>query len=84
MCVKFSNKTMSLLEEDQIKADDNSLHLDSFDGACQFAKKAPSPFSNKMFMYGKDEGGGQSNHISEEVSTGVISLKIMPLLLFLT
>lgn len=49
---------------------DNNTPLDSLNGACQFDKVDPSPFSNKKSMYGKDEDGNKEDthkHVSEEV-----------------
>lgn len=67
MCIKISNKTLSVLEEDQQDSDD-STPLDSLNGACQFVKKEPSPFSNKKHMYGKEECADRREmHVSEEV-----------------
>ena len=67
--LKLSRQIVSLLDEQNISSDNNTP-LDSLNGACQFDRGDPSPFSNKKSMYGKDDLGNKEEtiqHVSEEV-----------------
>ncbi|XP_045166071.2 autophagy-related protein 2 homolog A-like [Mercenaria mercenaria] len=51
--LKFCDSTTSVLDE-EIYMDD-TLPLDSLNGACQFAKSEPSPFSSRRNMHDSDQ-----------------------------
>lgn len=50
--IKFCNSTTSVLDE-EIYMDETPL--DSLNGACQFAKSEPSPFSSRRNMHDSDQ-----------------------------
>ncbi|XP_052105810.1 autophagy-related protein 2 homolog B-like [Mytilus californianus] len=67
--LKLSKQIISLLDEQGMNSENNTP-LDSLNGACQFDKVDPSPFSNKKSMYGKDDDGSKEDthkHVSEEM-----------------
>ncbi|KAL5009376.1 hypothetical protein ScPMuIL_014957 [Solemya velum] len=67
MVVRCSLKLSSLLEEEGME--EPSPPTDSLNGACQFAKLDPSPFSTRKNLYGKEEMSEKSEaiHTSEEM-----------------
>lgn len=65
--IKFTEQTISVLDEENPDSD-NSIPMDSLNGACEFAKQDTSPFSTKKHMYGKGEMSDQAtHHVSDEV-----------------
>lgn len=67
MIIKFTEQTISVLDEEN-RDSDNSIPLDSLNGACDFEKQDTSPFSTKKHMYGKGEMSDQATqHVSGEV-----------------
>ena len=69
LTVKFCNTATSLLDEDIYTED--TTPGDSLNGACQFARSEPSPFSSKRFMHDKDIS---SNPTSDEKTEQVCEL----------
>ncbi|XP_022329168.2 autophagy-related protein 2 homolog B-like [Crassostrea virginica] len=66
MIIKFTEQTISVLDEEN-RDSDNSIPLDSLNGACDFEKQDTSPFSTKKHMYGKGEMSDQATqHVSGE------------------
>ena len=69
LALKFCKTTKSVLDEDPYS--DESLTGDSLNGACQFGKSEPSPFSARKNMYGKEEADrtedSETRTVSEEV-----------------
>ena len=51
--VKLYPQTFSVLDDDG-EEEDSTPH-DSLNGACQFSKPSPSPFSTKKVMYDNEE-----------------------------
>lgn len=65
--IKFTEQTISVLDEENPDSD-NSIPMDSLNGACEFAKQDTSPFSTKKHMYGKGEMSDQATqHVSDEM-----------------
>ncbi|XP_062621343.1 autophagy-related protein 2 homolog B-like, partial [Saccostrea cucullata] len=65
--IKFTEQTISVLDEEPPDSD-NSIPLDSLNGACEFGKQDTSPFSTKKHMYGKGEMSDQATqHVSDEM-----------------
>lgn len=72
LVIATSQKEPSVLEDDQGDTDD-SLPMDSLNGACQFDRAEPSPFSARKSMYEQEDlsslsDKSESKHTSEEVS----------------
>ena len=69
LAIKFCKSIKSELDEDPYS--DDSLAGDSLNGACQFGKTEPSPFSSRKYMYGKEESDqtedAEMRTVSEEV-----------------
>ena len=69
LAIKFCKFIKSELDEDPYS--DESLAGDSLNGACQFGKTEPSPFSSRKYMYGKEESDRtedtEMKTVSEEV-----------------
>lgn len=63
--LKFCNSANSVLDE-EIYMDD-TLPLDSLNGACQFAKSEPSPFSSRRHMHDSDQESPESDEKTEQV-----------------
>ncbi|CAH1792670.1 unnamed protein product [Owenia fusiformis] len=53
--IKMFPKNNSVLEDDTPQIDDTGQYFDSLNGACQFTKKDPSPFSAKKVIHEGDE-----------------------------
>ncbi|GAB1600117.1 autophagy-related protein 2 homolog B-like [Argonauta hians] len=68
MVITQTQEVNSLLEEESNESDE-SMNFDSLNGACQFKKPEPSPFSTKKFMYHKEEISDKSEvkNVSEEL-----------------
>ncbi|XP_029634311.1 autophagy-related protein 2 homolog B isoform X1 [Octopus sinensis] len=68
MVITQTQELNSLLEEENNESDE-STNFDSLNGACQFKKPEPSPFSTKKFMYHKEEVSDKSEvkNVSEEL-----------------
>ena len=70
--ITFSEKICSVFEDDQVESDD-SIPMDSLNGACQFSRTEPSPFSAKKSMYEQEDlstfsdKSSERKHTSEEV-----------------
>ncbi|XP_046351358.1 autophagy-related protein 2 homolog A-like isoform X1 [Haliotis rufescens] len=71
LVIATSQKEPSVLEDDQGDTDD-SLPMDSLNGACQFDRAEPSPFSARKSMYEQEDlsslsDKSESKHTSEEM-----------------
>lgn len=51
----FPQAHSSVLEEEMNDMDELLMQTDSLNGACQFTKPAPSPFSSRKVMYENEE-----------------------------
>jgi hypothetical protein len=64
--LKFCNNTTSVLEEETFM--DDMVPIDSLNGACQFAKSEPSPFSSRRHMHDREAESHKSDEKTEQVS----------------
>lgn len=70
LAVKFCKSVKSVLDEDPYS--DDSLVGDSLNGACQFGKTEPSPFSSRKYMYGKEDSDQSEDAVMKTISEEMV------------
>ncbi|XP_041353099.1 autophagy-related protein 2 homolog A-like isoform X2 [Gigantopelta aegis] len=68
LVITFSEKICSVFEDEQVESDD-STPMDSLNGACQFSRTEPSPFSAKKSMYEQEDLSSFSDRSSKRKNT---------------